>query len=216
MGGKRPATRLPDRRPPALLLRRPGLCVPTQRPGPQRDPRRRAHTFRRAKRSVTRDRRCRDRELRTHRPAGTPGHAAGTPPVVGLSARVGGGGFCSCRLPWRGTVLRFAGGVSVPRTTAAVRGRGPLPSGQARRRGGPRLRRLPCWRPGPGNPRDRPSMDELDIGGRRLDPGASPPSLQRETSFTLIADRGGGCQETVVRIADSWPCRLVAKAGNRR
>jgi hypothetical protein len=39
---------------------------------------------------------------------------------------------CCCRLPWRRTVLRFAGGVSVPRTTVALAGPWALPSCPAR------------------------------------------------------------------------------------
>jgi len=118
--------------------------------------------------------------------------------------------------PRDGTLLGFAGGVSVPRTTGAVARPWALPSCPARRRRGPRLRRL---RPG------LPGADELAMGGRRLDPGAAPPpSLQRLALSTsgacrphdgvvkralglllrpalLLPDLDRDCQETIVCVA---------------
>lgn len=56
-----------------------------------------------------------------------------------------------------------------------------------------------------GHPRDRPSMDELDIGGRRLHPGATPPpSLQRLALSQFLPDSDGDFKQTIVCIVQSW------------
>ena len=90
LGGKRTSARVPDRRTPALLLRRARVRIPAQRHGPPRDPRRPTHTLRRDKRPDARDRRLRDRALTTHRPARTTGHHVHTPQVVGLRVKLRG------------------------------------------------------------------------------------------------------------------------------
>ena len=76
-------------------------------------------------------------------------------------------------------------GFLFPERPPPWRGRGLFRSRPARRRRGPRLRRLPCSRAIAGRSADRPNRDELDIGVGRLDPGdPSPPSLQNPALST--------------------------------
>ena len=74
--------------------------------------------------------------------------------------------------PGHGTVLVSRAGLFLPRTTAAVARPWALPSA---RRGSPRSPAVRRLRPG------EPRHGELAIGGRQLDPGASPPPSLRKS-----------------------------------
>ncbi len=79
--------------------------------------------------------------------------------------------------PWARDCAAFRGrGFSCPERTAPWRGRGPS---RLVGRGGAAVPNLD------DSGLDMPGADELDIGGRGLDPGASPPpSLQRLALWT--------------------------------
>ena len=115
--------------------------------------------------------------------------------------------------PWAWDCAAFRGrGFCLPRTTAALAGPWALPSRPARRAAVPGFEMAPSSRriagsplrgprSDPGASRSRASKGELDIGGRGLDPGASPPPvlpLRRRPSWPrqfTITGLQSACQE---------------------